>query len=100
MLYFHFLEQESDKRSQLWIRDEHKQLWPIFDYKIVGDSIHLISDKTSSVVESITLQELIDYVRWETCPALVPYVIVDEATGQNLEIKDRFYHKLIFEICN
>lgn len=99
MLYYSFLKQERDKKSELWVR-RSGQLWPVFDYKIKGDFISLISDPDVSVAEAVTLEELIEYVGEEGCSVNVLYQIIDELTGQDLDIKDRFSHKLVFEICN
>ena len=98
MLYYSFLKQES-RKAELWFRGNNG-LWPIFDYKIDGDKIRLISDANMSIPEAVTLDELIDYMEAEGNVELVPYAIIDEQTGQNLDIKDRFENKLIFEICN
>lgn len=99
MLYYSILEQERDKGSELWVRRDGN-LWPVFDYKIETDQVRLISDPDTSTVEAVTLQELIEYVCGEICPAVIPLVLVDELTGQSLDIKYRFEHKLVFEVCN
>ena len=98
MLYYSFLEQENTG-DELWFwRDT--EAWPVFDYKIDGDKIRLISDCNVNIVEAVTLRELIEYVTGEGNARLVPYIIVDEQTGKELDIKDRFENKLIFKICN
>ena len=98
MLYYSTLVQERFQ-DELWIR-KGEDLYPIFDYKIDNNGqIRLISNPGSSVVDAVGLEELTEYVVDEGTP-LVPYVIVDEMTGQYLDIKDRFCGKIIFEICN
>lgn len=99
MLYYSILKQEHNRCVELWV-SQNGQEWPIFDYKISGDQIRLISDPDMSISEAIDLQELVDYVQEEGNVSEVPYLIVDELTGKNLDIKDRFEHKLVLEICN
>lgn len=98
MLYYSFLRKES-LAAELWVRRDGN-LWPVFDYKIKGDDIFLISDPEVSIAEVVSLDELVEYVQQEGNPVTVPYRIVDELTYKNLDIKDRFEHKLVFEICN
>lgn len=98
MLYYSFLKQEQ-RSSELWFRGNNG-LWPIFDYKIDGDKIRLISDSNMSIPEAVTLDELINYIETEGNPGQLAYTIVDEQTGLNLDIKDRFENKTIFEICS
>lgn len=98
MLYYSTLVQECF-RDELWIR-KGEDLFPIFDYKIDNNGqIRLISNPESSVTDAVTLDELTEYVVNEGTP-LVPYIIVDEMSGQYLDIKDRFSRKIIFEICS
>ena len=98
MLYFSTLQQETAEDVELWIRI-NGTLYPIYDYKIVSDQLQLVSNPDSSVVEAVSLLELNAYVQ-EDGTDLVPYVVVDEATGRPLDVKDRFSTKLVFEICN
>lgn len=99
MLYFSILKKEPDTSSELWIRT-NKGEYPIFDYKIENDQIKLISDQAAPSAIGVTLDELIKYVQEEGAERLVPYTIVDEQTGNYLDIKDRFSNRIIFEICN
>lgn len=98
MIYYSILKKEPSV-AELWIK-RGNNLWPIFDYKVEADQIRLISDPDISISEAITLDELIGYVQEEGDPVDLPYIVVDELTGKYLDIKDRFEHKLVFEICN
>lgn len=99
MLYFNMLKQEKDRKSELWIR-QGKNLWPVFDYKIENDQLRLISDPEVISPSGVKLREVLDYVSLEGNPNLVSYTIVDEQTGNYLDIEDRFSNRIIFEICN
>lgn len=98
MLYYSFLRKEP-LAAELWVRRDGN-LWPVFDYKIDVDKLCLISNPDVSIPEAVDLDELVQYVQKDGNAVDVPYRIVDELTGQNLDIKDRFEHKLVFEICN